>query len=138
MITIWTDLLSQGITDESCLLSQMDSTSASGWLHKSNFVDKEDEIVQLTTAHKLANILINSKSCLYSQWFKGDHNAVSDSLSRDFHIPSPNLEFLLKSYVLEQVPFGLEISPLPDEIDSWLTCLLWNQPLREQWSKEPM
>jgi hypothetical protein len=40
--------------------------------------------------------------------------------------------------VLEQVPFGLEISPLPDEIDSWSTCLLWNQPLREQWSKEPM
>ena len=137
MITIWIDMLSNEITAESCLLSQTDSTTASGWLRKSNFADKEDENVQLTTARQLANITIKTKSCLYSQWFQGDDNIVSDSLSRDFHIPSSHLASLLESYVPEQVPFGLKIIPLPNEIDSWLICLLQNQPQREQWSKAP-
>jgi hypothetical protein len=127
MITIWIDMLSNEITAESCLLSQTDSTTASGWLHKSNFADKEDENVQLTTARQLANITMKTKNCLYSQWFQGDDNIVSDSLSCDFHIPSSHLASLLESHVPEQVPFGLKIIPLPNEIDSWLICLLQNR-----------
>jgi hypothetical protein len=88
LITLWVDILSGEIASESCLLSQTDSTTAAGWLKKSNFADKSDEAVQLTTARHLANILIKTKSCLYSQWFPGDQNIVSDSLSRDFHLPS--------------------------------------------------
>jgi hypothetical protein len=130
-------MLSNRIEAEACLLSQTDSTSASGWLHKSNFVDTEDENVQFMTACQLANISIRTRSCLYSQWFKGEDNIVSDSLSRDFHIPSSHLSYLFKSFVPEQVPFGLRISPLPKEIDSWLTCLLQSQPQKEQWLKEP-
>jgi hypothetical protein len=78
MITIWINMLSNKISEESCLLSQTDSTSASGWLHKTNFADREDENVQLTTASQLANISIRTRSCLYSQCFKGDDNVVSD------------------------------------------------------------
>jgi hypothetical protein len=119
-------MLANKIDTESCLLSQTDSTSASGWLHKSNFAEKEDENVQFRTAHQLANISIRTRSCLYSKWFKGEDNIVSDSLSHDFHIPSSHLSYLLESFVPEQVPFGLRIFPLPKEIDSWLTCLLQN------------
>jgi hypothetical protein len=101
MITIW------------ILLRQTDSTTVSGWLSKSNFADKEEENVQLMMACQLANIMIKTKICMYSQWFKGDGYAVSDSLLPDFHFLSSHLAFLLESYVPEQVPFGLKILPLP-------------------------
>lgn len=93
--------------------------------------------MQLTTARQLANILIKTESCLYSQWFPGEENTVSDSLSHDFHLPPHILSNLLILSVPDQVPFGLEISPLPAEIASWLTLLLQNQPQREPWLKEP-
>lgn len=119
MITIWIVMLSDNIEAESCLLIQTDSTTASRWLRKSNFVDKEDENVQLTTVYQLANISIMSTSCLYCQ-------LLSDSLSCDFHISSSHLAYLLELYVMEQVMFGLKILPLTNKINSWLTCLLQN------------
>ena len=69
MIRIWIDILSDDIDFESCILSQAYSTTASGWLRKSNFADVEDEIVQMTTAGHLAILVMKSKSCFYSQWF---------------------------------------------------------------------
>jgi hypothetical protein len=138
LITIWVEFLNNNIEKESCILSQTDSSTASGWLKKSNFADKEDENVQLTTARQLGQLLIRSKSCLYSQWFPGDENAISDSISRDFHLPMPTLTNLLVSSIPDQVPFGLKILPLHTEISSWLICLLRNQPQKEQWSKVPL
>jgi hypothetical protein len=130
------DLFHGVLEPEDCLLSQTDSSSASGWLRKSNFADKVDENIQLTTTRKLANLLIESDCNLYSQWFPGDNNAITDSLSRDFHIPDAHLSFLLESHVPEQAPFGLKILPLPPDIISWLTCLLHSQPQKEQWLRE--
>jgi hypothetical protein len=137
MITIWVDHLSRQIEEQSCLLCQTDSSTASGWLRKSNFAERSDVAVQLTTARHLAYIIIESKCCLYSQWFPGEENTVSDSLSRDFHIDPDHLSILLSHSFPEQVPFGLRILPLPEEIASWLTSLLRNQPQGEPWLKEP-
>lgn len=136
MITIWIDVLSKDIELESCILSQTDSSTAAGWLRKSNFADAENESVQLTTARHLAMLLIESKCCLYSQWFPGDLNVVSDALSRDFHLSNTELTNLITTFASDQVPFGIKILNLPTEISSWLTCLLRNQPVKEQWSKE--
>jgi hypothetical protein len=55
VISIWTGILSNSIEPESCILSQTDSSSASGWLRKSNFADSEDEVVQMTTARHPAH-----------------------------------------------------------------------------------
>jgi hypothetical protein len=71
VITIWIDFSENRISPEECILSQSDSTSATGWLRKSNFADADDSIVQLVTTRQLALIIIDSKSCLYSQWFPG-------------------------------------------------------------------
>jgi hypothetical protein len=109
-------------------LSQTDNSTAAGWLRKSN--------IQLSTARKLATLLIESKSCIYSQWFSGEENSISDSLSRDFHINSTQLCNLLSSNFPFQAPFGLKIHPLPKEIVSWVTSLLQFHPQQEQWSKE--
>jgi len=86
VISIWLDIFLGAIEPESCLLSQTDSTTAMGWLRKTNFADKLDEAVQLATARKLADLVLNSESCLYSQWFSGSENSIADSLSRDFHL----------------------------------------------------
>ncbi len=118
-------------------MSQTDNTSAIGWLRKSNFSDSEDEVAQLTTARQLAKLVIDSQSCLYSQWFAGVDNTVSDTLSRDFHLTDSSLIYLIHSKIPHQVPFGLKIFWLPQEITSWLTCMLRNLPSKEQWSKEP-
>jgi hypothetical protein len=137
VISIWLDIFLGAIEPESCLLSQTDSTTAMGWLRKTNFADKPDEAVQLATARKLADLVLNSESCLYSQWFSGSENSIADSLSRDFHLESSHLCDLLLSHFPEQAPFGLAILPLPPDIVSWVTCLLLKQPLTVPWSKEP-
>jgi hypothetical protein len=38
LITIWVDILNHEIDSEDCILSQTDSTTANGWLRKSNFL----------------------------------------------------------------------------------------------------
>ncbi len=133
LISIWIDHFHKILEPESCLYS----TSALGWLRKSNFADESDEKVQLATARKLADILLETESCLYSQWFPGEKNVIADSLSRDFHIDDSNLSSLLTAYFPDQVPFGLHLLPVPPNIISWLTCLLLSQPQELPWSKEP-
>jgi hypothetical protein len=63
VITIWIDIIKNLITLEDCILSQTDSTSASGWLQKSNFAEANDSIIQMVTSRKLASLIIDSDSC---------------------------------------------------------------------------
>jgi len=123
VISIWIDVLSDSIEPESCILRQTNSTSASGWLRKTNFADSKEEKVQMTTARLLVNLVINSKCCLYSQRFPGDENVVADALSRDFYLSNTDLSNLIIFLFPSQVPFGLSIQDLPTEISSRLTCL---------------
>jgi hypothetical protein len=128
--------MSGRIKSEDCILSQTDNTSAAGWLRKSNFADEDDECIQLVTARKLSSLVIASQSCLYSQWFSGESNTISDSLSRDFHANETHLQNLLCANFPSQVPFGLNLHPLPNEIISWATSLLESRPQKEPWLKE--
>jgi hypothetical protein len=136
-ISIWIDIIHKNINPEDCLLSQTDNTTAAGVLKKSNFAEENDEFVQLQTARKLATLVIESESCTYSQWFPGESNSISDSLSRDFHIDPDLLCCMLSLHFPTQVPFGLSLLPLPKEIVSWVTSLLQSQQQTEPWSKVP-
>jgi hypothetical protein len=138
IITIWIDFIHNDIQSESYILSQTDNTSAAGWLRKSIFSDEEALAVQLTAARHLASLIINNDCCLYSQWFAGDFNTVSDCLSRDFHLSDNELTSLIIFSVPHQVPFGFYLSPIPTEISSWLIYLLQNQPSNEEWCREPI
>jgi len=137
VIAIWIDKLNNDLPPESCILSQSDSSSATGWLRKSNFSDKEETIVQLTTARKVAELILDSETCLYSQWFPGDQNDVSDACSRDFHLSDNNLTHLILTSIPEQTPNGFFLSEVPQEIYSWLTSMLRQQPQQQVWSQEP-
>ena len=136
MITVWIDTLAGDIQPHSCLLSQTDSTSAAGWLKKSCFDERQQKLAMQTARH-LAILLIHSKSSLYSQWVEGEANGVSDILSRDHHLTDSAVISLILTSCPEQVPNGLHLQPLPNEIASWLICKLREQPATTQSPKEP-
>jgi len=138
VVTIWLDIIHHEVQYEDCLLSQTDNSTAAGWLRKSNFADTSDEFIQLSIARKLANLVIDSQICIYSQWFPGDSNSISDSLSRDFNIESSNLCYMLSTAFPLQAPFGLKLHHLPNEIVLWMTSLLQSHQPTEQWSKVPL
>jgi len=123
VVTLWIDIIAGETPAESCILSQTDSTSADGWLYKSNFDDPSAR-AQLIVARKLATIIIQVDCCLYSQWFPGELNVVSDVLSRRFDLTNSALVSFVLQTCAPQVPFGIKLLELPNEISYWLTSLL--------------
>ena len=135
IICIWLEIL-RGVQPESCFLSMGDSTTATGWLRKSNFKeedeDDEETTAKLVAARHLATLLQDTRACLYAQWFRGEDNDISDSLSRDLHIQTPHLLSLLKSKFPSQVPNNFRIVVLPSEIVSWVSSLLESLPVKKE------
>ena len=111
----WVDLLEGNLPPLSCILSGTDSTTAEGWLHRTNFsassATPEDVAVKLAAARQLADILIESNSMLYSQWFRSDLNPEADSLSRDTHLTDQQLTEMLRLSPLCQLPENFRIAP---------------------------
>ena len=129
----WIDLIENNLPQFSCILAMGDSTTAAGWLKKSNFKYSDNESQAMTEAKlKLARDhalrLMSNKCSDYSQWFKGDHNDLADSLSRDHHIPTNILTQLFHISIPSQTPKNLKISPLPLEIHSYITSILQSLP----------
>jgi hypothetical protein len=93
IISVWVEILAGRVQAGSCLLAQGDSTSATGWLRKSNFSDNNHPL-QLEAARHLAFIILDAGVLLYSQWFAGKKNGMSDSLSRDTHLSARELTSL--------------------------------------------
>jgi len=67
-----------------------DSTTSTGWLKNSNFTEEDeantDTTAKLLAACHLAHVVQYVQYCLYSQWFPGEDNLVSDCLSHDIHL----------------------------------------------------
>jgi hypothetical protein len=136
IISIWVEILAGRVPPGSCLLAQGDSTSATGWLRKSNFSDNNHPL-QLASARHLAYILLDAGVLLYSQWFAGKTNGMSDSLSRDTHLSVRELTSLCSHFIPSQVPPNLSICPLPPVVSSWVISLLRSQPPTTALRKEP-
>jgi len=135
-ISPWVDILAGRLNREDCVLSMTDSTTAEGWLRKSNFTELgEDPIqasVRIKAARKQATLFMSLGLKSYSQWFEGKRNQVSDALSRDNDRSDEDLTLIIKSSCPTQVPSHFEIQQLPSEIISWLTALLLKLPVKEQ------
>jgi hypothetical protein len=102
---------------------QTDSTSAGGWLQKSNF-DVSTQTAKLLISQYLARLIVASKAGLYSQWFPEDGNDVSNSMSREFNIPDTDLVSVFHHAVPQQTPQDFEIRPLPSVISSFMISLM--------------
>ncbi len=64
-----------------------DSTTAKGWLRKSNFMELGESPKQasarIEAARKHASLFLKNGIKSYSQWFEGERNKVADALSHD-------------------------------------------------------
>jgi hypothetical protein len=123
------------VPKQTCILVGGDSTTATGWMRRSNFTD--DDPVQLAVARELATWLIQKDCCLYSQWFPGTDNTVPDSLSRDHHLSDLSILTLLQSACPTQVPKDFEIKQIPLELVSMMTTWLLNLPAYKLSPKVP-
>ena len=144
VIQIWIDIIEGAIQEEDCILAMGDNTTSMGWLHRTNFRETRQEagsypetdhdwLVKQTVARKLATLIMNAKAMLYSQWFCGDHNVCTDSLSRDCPYLSPSShQSFLKSCAPKQTPANLSIRPVPDEIVCFVTSMLQQLPVQQQ------
>ena len=95
VVSIWIDIDAGNVLPQDCLLAMGNNTTAAGWCCRTNFRETsegdQDLIVKQKVARKLAMLILESDSVLYTQWFKGTWNLVTDSLSQDVHLLSPNL-----------------------------------------------
>jgi hypothetical protein len=87
IITPWIDIIKGWLNPGDCALSMTDSTTAEGWMRKSNFVKLDDNPIQVTTrvdaARKYVSVFMQAGVKGYSQWFAGKSNNVANALSRD-------------------------------------------------------
>ena len=144
VIQIWFDVIDGRIPPFSCILAMGDNTSSMGWLRRSNFKEvandnnkepetNEDWMVKQEIARKCAYLVMEVNSCLYSQWFAGEKNVCTDSLSRDgIFLSLPSHLTMLNHYTPKQTPENFSIKPLPNEIVSWIGSLLLRMPVRTQ------
>jgi hypothetical protein len=131
----WIDFVEGNLPPESCIFSQGDNTTAASWLQKTNFASNKP--AHLKVARRLANLLLESESQLTNEWIAGESNPLADSLSRDTHLsPADHTAFLL-SVLPQQMPDGFAIRPLPEEISSWLGCILRLLPASSEPCPQP-
>jgi hypothetical protein len=136
-ICIWIDILAGRAHPEECILCFGDSTTAMGWLHKSNFQkdDESNEVQNAKTkvARHLATLVIDHKIKLYSQWLHGLRNGLADALSRDdSNMSDDELTTFLSTNFPQQVPANFKIYPVPSEIEFFISSLLQNIPKRQR------
>ncbi len=139
IITPWIDIIAGRISRGDCALSMTDSTTAEGWMHKTNFRECDDDNLQvdakIEVARKFALDFTKNGIKSYSQWFPGKENIVEDALSRDDDRTDEELTSILFQFAPSQMPINFKIVPLPSEIASWLTLLLSTLPVKEQYKE---
>jgi len=113
-----------GTPDLACHHCQGDSTSASGWMHLSNFPIDGNHDTHIELSRAQTNFTIEKNCCISTQWFPGDDNNVADCLSRDFHLSNYQLTALLRHFVPDQLPNNFVIKPIPNKISSIIASLL--------------
>lgn len=137
VVSVWLDILEHRLHPLDCILSVGDSTSAMGWLRRSNFREKDESDeewkVKQQIARKLGDLLLDHDLVLYRQWLKGDFNIVSDSLSRDAYFLPPHAHKLFfKILAPTQIPENFNIKPVPNEIASFIISILRQLPVKKQ------
>jgi hypothetical protein len=137
VVCIWVDICEKRVNKHDCLLSIGDSTSAMGWLRRSNFREKDesdlDWLAKQSVSRKLANLILESETLLYKQWLRGEDNVIADSLSRDVYFLSPKShENFLISTASSQLPPNFRILPLQEEICCFISSTLQALPVNQQ------
>ena len=111
-------------------------------MRKSNFDEVGEDPVQASVradaARQHARLFMDAEIKGYSQWFARKLNNVANTLSWDWHQDNDELISILLIHFPQQMPTHFKISPLPNEINSWMISLLQCLPVNEQLREEHM
>ena len=138
VLQVWVDILEGRTRPGDCIILAMgDNMSAMGWMKRSNFREHDesscDWFLKQQVARKLADLILTSKTVLYTQWFKGESNIGTDSLSHDcLYLSNTSHENLLKIHAKSQVPGTLSVRPLSKEIVLFAISILRQLPVKRQ------
>ena len=139
VVSVKLDIFEGVIEPEDCILMMGDSSNGMGWVRKSNFQETGendlDQAAKLAVARELAEVSIDNSLVVYSQWFPGKDNIIPDVLSRDWHLPDNDMLKLLTHLFPSQLHPDFNLSPLPKEIESWISSILLLLPQREERQK---
>ena len=76
IITPWIDIINGKLSPGDCALSMTDSTTAEGWMQKSNYAKPDNDPIQvitcIDTARKYTWIFMQAEVKGYSPWFAGN------------------------------------------------------------------
>ena len=141
VVSIWIDMLDGAIYSQDCLLAMGDNTTAAGWCKRTNFRENNeadtDWMVKQKVARKLASLVLDKEAVLYTQWFKGISNVVTDSLSRDLYFLSPSShETFLRKTASIQLPNNFKIHQVPNKVSCFITSILQQLPVKTQRLKQ--
>ena len=137
VVSIWIDMIEGAINPHDCLLAIGDNTTAAGWCKRMNFRSNgeadTDWMIKQKVARRLASLVLDKEAVLYTQWFKGIVNVVTDSLSRDlyFLLPSSHKIFLQKTAAV-QLPNNFKIHQVPSKVSCFITSILKKLPVKTQ------
>jgi hypothetical protein len=138
VINIWVTC-EEPDSEQACILAIGDNTSAIGWLHSTSRLDPTWAAhgAHLMVARTMAKLLMKHNCCLASQHLKGELNLVADWLSfvgserggktHPLAFDNPPDDVLTERFhalLSSQIPVNFVISPLPNEILSWVTLVL--------------
>jgi hypothetical protein len=110
-----------------CVLNMTDSSTAMGWLRKSNH-DPEDAPVHNEVARFHADNMMLRQACNYSQHLPGVKNVVADCCSRDFHLSDEELISMLTSLHPSLNPSQFRVIPLPQKYTSKVAAMARRWP----------
>jgi hypothetical protein len=139
IVSPWVDILAGRLHQQDCVLLMTNSTTAEGWLKKSNFTElgksPAQASVRIEASCMQATLFMLLGLKPYSHGFKGSQNKVVDALSCNKDRSDEELTNIIKSLCPLQVPSHFKIQQLPNKITSWLTVLLLKLPVSKQLSK---
>ncbi len=140
IITPWIVMMAKHLQPGDCVLLMTDSTTSAGWLKRTNFSEEAIDPIEATIRLKIARIqtslFIHHSIKEYLQWFPGKKSNVTDALSWDFDLSDAELTKALCLHCPSQLPPHFQVVPLPSKIDSWLTSLLLQLPVKEQFQEQ--
>ena len=106
------------------------------WLRPSNFRENDDHdskwLAKQKVSRKLAELVLDSNTTVYRQWFRGADNTVADRLSRDAYYLSNSAHVFFKLTAQTQVPENFKIRPVTQNIFSFVTSILELLPVKQQ------
>ena len=120
-----------------CILNETDSTTAMGWIRKSNH-DPEEAPVHGAISRFHATNMLKKKACNFSQHLPGNENIVADSFSRDFHLSDDQIVTMLTSLHPSLNASHIKVQELPQKYTSMIASLAQQWPGKKESPKEPI